>query len=456
MRRISPLFVFAALGSAASCALGQTISVSCPKFFDDRHQAIACTEALFSQDNYHFTLASLPPSNGFGPGLVLVKNISGVTQHNREYLFDMSLTGAITTNGSWFTGGEIDWVPALPYKADTSVPDGLTLGPLHTTSRMRIQVAPWHRSVKTLYYYGEGSASPNTQYVFTQDDTAFDLAAQFPLTRWLTATGESEVRSTTLPRDSSANAVAINLPVSATPGIQDQPLYLHNALGAQTAWTPRAGGVFHELPDQNDPHFQPLLLFSFNNAATFHWEHPADGSPYAYRWFEFGGDEHMDLHQVIRNHFSVPRHPVLDYICEGNKARGECDFGQFDLRLRLVLTQTSTGNQVPFYLEPTLGGTDIDSRVTLRGWDNYRFRGPDLDLLQFEYGMPVYDPLGVFVLYDAGTVGSTASDLTLSRLRQDAGVGLFVRLRGQMIAQTYLAWGAGHGANWGYNFAKVF
>ncbi len=450
------LFALAALGAAASCALSQTISVSCPKFFDDRHQAIACTEAIFSQDNYHFTLASLPPSNGFGPGIVLVKNISGVTRQNHEYLFDMSLTGAVTTNGSWFTGGEIDWVPALPYQPSTTVPGGLTLGPLHTTSRMRIQIAPWHRSVDTLYDYGEGSASPNTQYVFAQDDTAFDLAAQFPLTSWLTPTGAFEVRSTSLPHDSSAAAVAANLPVTAAPGIDDQPTYLHTALGAQTSWTARAGGIFHSLPDQNDPHFQPLLLFSFTNAATYHWEHPTDSSPYAYSWFEFGGDEHMDLHQIIRNHFSAPQHPVFDYLCEGNKARGECDFGQFDLRLRLVLTQTGGSNQVPFYLQPTLGGTDIDSRVTLRGWDNYRFRGPDLDLVQFEYGMPVYDPLGAFVFYDGGSVGSAPSALAFSHFRQDAGLGAFARIRGQMILQTYLAWGAGHGANWGYNFAKVF
>lgn len=456
MRRLAPLLVLTIFGALASCALSQTIRVSCPKFFDDRHQAIACTEAIFSQNKYHFTLASLPPSNGFGPGLVLVKNISGVEPGNREYLFDMSVTGAITTNGSWFTGGEIDWVPALPYKADTRVPDGLTLGRLHTISRMRIQIAPWHRSVKTLYYYGEGSASPNTQYVFAQDDTAFDLAAQFPLTRWLTATGASEVHSATLPRDTSANAVAVNLPASVTPGIQDQPVYFHNAVGAQTLWTPRAGGVFHELPDQNDPHFQPLLLFSFRNAATLHWEHPTDGSPYAYRWFEFAGDEQMDLHEIIRNHFSAPQHPVLNYICEGNKKRGECDFGQFDIRLRLVLTQAGSGNQVPFYLQPTLGGRDIDSRVTLRGWNDYRFRGPDLDLVQFEYGMPVYDPLGVFVLYDAGTVGNSAANLAFSHFREDAGFGAFARLRGQMVVQTYYAWGAGHGGNWNYNFAKVF
>ena len=456
MSRFQSLLSATILTAVPCCTVAQTIRVSCPKFFDDRYQAIACTEALFSQSDYHFTLASLPPSNGFGPGLVLVKDISGVTQHNREYWLDMSVTGAITTNGSWFTGGELDWLPPLAYQPDSSTAGGLRLGALRTTSRMRVEIAPWHRSVDTLYDYGEGPASPNTQYVFAQDDTALDSTVQFPLTRWLTSTGQVEIRSTTLPADTSTAAAAAHLPPAVIPGLQHQPLYVNTALGAQTSSSARAGGVFHELPDQNEPHFQSLLLFSFSNEATFHWDEPTDGSAYAYQWFEFGGDEHMDLHEIIRNHFSAAQHPVANYMCEGNKRRGECDFGQFDIKLRLVLTHTGTGDQVPFYLQPTLGGTDVDSRVSLRGWDNYRFRGTDLDLVQFEYGIPVYDPVGAYVFYDAGTVGNTVSDLTFPHFRQDAGTGLFVRLAGRMIAQTYFAWGAGHGANWGYNFAKVF
>ena len=34
-------------------------------------------EFVHFSSNYHFTLASLPPSNGFGPGLVLIKKIRG-------------------------------------------------------------------------------------------------------------------------------------------------------------------------------------------------------------------------------------------------------------------------------------------------------------------------------------------------------------------------------------------
>jgi hypothetical protein len=435
----------------------QTIGVSCPKFFDDRHQAVACTEALFSQDHYHFALASLPPSNGFGPGLVLIDKLHGTEgTPAREYALDLSVTGAVTTNSSWFAGGGLQWVPPLPYKKDDSAENGLRLGKLKSTARARLLASAAHRAVRTLYFYGNGSGSPNTRHVFAQDDTSLDVLSKMPLTRWLSVTGESEVRSTTLPATSDPTAVTLTVPATSTPGIIAQPLFLHNAVGASTNFSLRASRPFRELPEQDNPHYQHLLLFTLENDFAFHWQQPADGSPFAYRQFVYDGDQAVVFHRVLRNFFPADRHPVIRYMCQGNKRTDECDFGQFDVRTRLVLTQTSGVNQVPFYLQPTLGGTDIDSRVTLRGYDNYRFRAPDLALVQFEYGIPVYDPIGMFVFYDAGTVGNSVSDLSVTRFRQDAGPGLSVRLRGHVVAQTFYAFGAGHGGRWNYNFSKFF
>lgn len=438
-------------------AHGQTISVSCPKFFSDRHQAIACTEALFSQDNYHFTLAALPPSNGFGPGLVLTKKIHDtVDSPVDKYALDLSITSAVTTNSSWLSQGDMKWLPPLPYKPEPSVNGGLKLGKLKTTERAGLHVSAMHRSVKTLYFFGNGSRSPDIQHVFAQDDTSVAALFRMPLTRWLAVTGESEARATTLPSVSNPSAVSSTLPVTATPGITAQPFFLHNAVGASTNFSLRASTPFKELPKQEDPHYQSLLLFTLRNDFGFHWQQPSDGSPFAFRQFIYDGDQTMTIHRILRNFFDAKSHPVVRYLCQGNKKRDECDFGQFDVKTRLVLNQTSALNQVPFYLQPTLGGTDIDSRVTLRGYDNYRFRAPDLALVQIEYGIPVYDPVGVFVFYDAGTVGNSVAELSVAQFRQDAGPGISVRLRGHVIAQTFYAFGAGHGGRWNYNFSKFF
>ncbi len=444
----------AVLVFAVPSARAQTIGVSCPEFFQDRHQAVACAEALFSQSWYHFTLASLPPSNGFGPGLVLTKSVKGVAGGS-DYETDLSLGGGVTTNGSWVVGGDLLWLPPLPYKNDSSVASGFKLGKLKTLSRANLEISAQRRDVNTLYFYGFGPASPNTRYTFAENDTTADVVAKMPLTRWLIAKGGFGARSTTLPLSSAANSVDSNF-TPATAGIQVQPTYVNGSAGAETLFTPRFGRPLQRLDPQDDPHFQSLLLFTLQNNFAYHWQKPTDGSPYAYRQFVYEGDETIAIHQILRNFFPANRHPVVRYVCESNKQTDECAFGQIDVKTHLVLTQTSGANQIPFYLQPTLGGTDVDSQVSLRGWDNYRFRARDLALVQFEYGIPVYDPVGLLLFYDAGTVGNTAADLTVSRFRQDAGIGATVRLRGHVLAQTYFAWGAGHGAQWNYNFAKSF
>ena len=79
------------------------------------------------------------------------------------------------------------------------------------------------------------------------------------------------------------------------------------------------------------------------------------------------------------------------------------------------------------------------------GGDTYWHRRADGD-----------DPLGMLVFYDAGTVGPTFSSLSFAHLRQDGGLGVTLSLQGHVAAQGYLAWGAGHGPAFGYNFTKFF
>jgi hypothetical protein len=84
----------------------------------------------------------------------------------------------------------------------------------------------------------------------------------------------------------------------------------------------------------------------------------------------------------------------------------------FDIKSHLVLSNTSGSNQIPFYLQPTLGGNDIDANVTLRGWDDYRFRDRDAALIQAEADYIVWDPFGVYAFYDGGTVAPNHGGLS--------------------------------------------
>ena len=89
------------------------------------------------------------------------------------------------------------------------------------------------------------------------------------------------------------------------------------------------------------------------------------------------------------------------------------------LRGRAVLTQTAAGQDVPFYLLPTLGGTN-----TLRGFLDYRFRDRDLLLFNAEYRWPFFRALDGALFYDTGTVAPSAQALSMRRAHSDYGAGV--------------------------------
>jgi outer membrane protein assembly factor BamA len=89
------------------------------------------------------------------------------------------------------------------------------------------------------------------------------------------------------------------------------------------------------------------------------------------------------------------------------------------VRGRVALSQTGAGNEVPFYLMPTLGG-----RHTLRGYNNYRFRDRNAAFVSAEYRWPVFRMMDAALFADAGTVAPTAGGLLRQRLEHDYGFGL--------------------------------
>jgi hypothetical protein len=89
------------------------------------------------------------------------------------------------------------------------------------------------------------------------------------------------------------------------------------------------------------------------------------------------------------------------------------------LALRAWVTSASpdSGNEVPFYLQPTLGGAR-----TLRGYRTFRFRDRSALLLQAEYRWRINDFVSGALFYDTGAVARTLADL--GRLERNYGIGL--------------------------------
>ncbi len=106
------------------------------------------------------------------------------------------------------------------------------------------------------------------------------------------------------------------------------------------------------------------------------------------------------------------------------------------LRGRLALSQTGGGNEVPFYLMPTLGG-----RSTLRGYSDFRFRDRHAAFISVESRWPVFPMVDAAVFADAGRVAPAVADSWGGRPEHDYGVGLRFHTASRSFARFDVAKG---------------
>ncbi len=94
------------------------------------------------------------------------------------------------------------------------------------------------------------------------------------------------------------------------------------------------------------------------------------------------------------------------------------------LRFRSNLTWPDRGNAVPFYLQPTLGGSE-----DLRGFAQYRFYDNNDFFMNAEYRWTVAPALDMALFFDAGKVFPKPGDISFSGLRKDGGFGFRFKSR---------------------------
>ena len=123
----------------------------------------------------------------------------------------------------------------------------------------------------------------------------------------------------------------------------------------------------------------------------------------------------------------------------------------------LSISDTDAGHDMPFYLQPTLGGKwnllgvheeligSDGTQATLRGFRNFRFRDRQLLLLQGEYRIPLWGPLDATVFAEAGKVTSRREDLDLRGLKRSLGFSLSVMRGPATAARVDVGFGGGEG-----------
>jgi hypothetical protein len=279
-------------------------------------------------------------------------------------------------------------------------------------------------------FYGLGPTSSLAgKSSYRQRELAVGGSAYVPVMTWMAVGGGLRYIDTAIKGTASSTVTTIQDVYSdaQAPGLHSQPGFLdteaflrfHTPAATTHTWQNHDLRLrYDHFSDRHDG-TQTFDRFSAEGTARYELRVNSD-NPFDRSWFQ-------------------------DLLCEQIAGR-ECRIGYFSLHGVVTAVHSAQGI-VPFYFQDTLGGADFQGMDTLRGFKDYRFRAPNRVLIQAELEKPIWGPLGLYGFYDLGKVALHSSELSLTGLRHDLGVGLLLRGGGKVVLRAYVAFGSGEGAH---------
>jgi len=406
---------------------------------------IGIGQALVTDQPLHLAIGSLAPQNNFALGLAFVEHKDFVSQ--RRLTFDTDAVAA--KNGSWRAGSYL-----TTYKLPQSrAVIGVVMGtPTAGQKRPSVGVAPVFNlyaeatSLNTLYFYGLGpNTLPAGKSAFGLTETIAGASALLPLNRdGISFTAEFNGRVPQLRPDTKDGVPTVGtLYTEATaPGLTRQAAFLQPGVGIQIQ------------PSLFDNRLRLHYLANFQDFSSL------GGTAYSFRrWtadigHEFALDRHVTLTAADPHNgpdACTPDGSHCPHISTTINNEGSISF-----RLLLTGSATSAGNAVPFYLDPTTGGSNIDANPILASYPDYRFHAPNLVLLRgtVEHALPKL-PLGIYFSADAAKSPLTRSDIDFTNLRTSYSVGLTVHAGGLPVVYLFYAWGGNEGTHTTFSISNT-
>ncbi len=355
-----------------------------PNFID---RFFSCGAGFFTARPIHPTVQSIVPGGGYGVGPTL----SELFNHGK-WQQEFDATGVASTRAFWL--GEAKFTASHDkFGQNNSARD-----------RFAYDIYAHARGLPLMPFYGIGPDTAKSTLVdFTERDVAAGADVFNPFSDWFGAGGRIESMWTDIGGVTDPTQISITSRFNETtaPGLTSQPNLMHYEFYAEPRW------------------LHGLLPLDYKIGYSFYQDH--DSGHYSFQRFRVNG-----IHTF---------HPT----------GRDSDF--LTIHTLLSLSYTNGSSVVPFYLQETLGGTDIDGNPTLRGFADYRFRAPDLDMIQVEYDQRVWGPIGLLGFYDVGQVALRVSDLSLAHMRQSFGFGLAVWAGNRAVFKVYLGLGSGEGTH---------
>ncbi len=423
---------------------GERISDACGTF--SFKSVPGCGYTLFTDHPLHIAAGSMPPQNGFGLGAAFVwsKNT-----RNWRMSWDADATGA--SSAAWHAGGYMKLVhtphPAKsPIKVTTP---GETSKEEEKSAGSQSFVHPYtvfnlyaqSTSLNKLYFFGLGNDTALTgKSVFGMSQTIVGASAIKPVFEWsairklnLALLGEVNGRFVNIrgERGQSVPSIETLYTDATAPGLTNQPGFVQ--LGEGLRIKPVIGDRF-ELNYLGE--FQQFFAPSSSHNSFLRWTVDLNHTYYWYGYTRTApkGTETLGPDSCAPSGETCPKIPHTRNLN-----------GSIGVRLLLSESINSATSAVPFYFQQTLGGQDINSALSLGSSQDYRFRAPNILLLQETVEHSIWGPFGLKLMADQGRVALTRTDLGFSHLKHSFAGGLTLRAGAFPMVSLMFAWGGPEG-----------
>ena len=413
---------------------------------------IDCGQTLVMGQPIHIAVGSLAPQNGFGAGLAFVEH----KNFANEVRMSFNIDAIATPNGSWRAGG---------YVKAYRQPGGFTYraAPLFNFYSQSI-------SIQRVDFYGLGpNTSPlaHTTYGFNENITGVNVILPGPAAiekAGLSFVGELNGRFPSVRPgiESSIPSIGVFFSDTTAPGLARQTSYLQTSEGIrflpqipkdpvrlnyliqfQQYIAPGNSAFSFRRLNADFAHQIPLYNFFPSKLRSAYYKARPSSTQY------YGPDD-CTASSGSRN-INRPRAQVAD--ARQNSAL-PCPIisttdkleGSINLRVFISESFANQGSLVPFYISPTLGGSDINGTAMLASYPDYRFRGPNLILFRgsIEHSIGKL-PIGVIFSADEGKIAMRRDDVDFSHLRHTFSAGLTVHAGGLPLISLIFAWGGQEG-----------
>jgi hypothetical protein len=420
---------------------------NCKRF--DLHSIAACAQALFTAQPVHIAVGSLAPQNGFAAGLAFVEHkncpdASSRTAHPfcpSEWRFTWNVDAVATPNGSWRAGAYMKAfrLSGGPIRVIEGSQKGKRTAPLFRSAPL-FNLYAQAISLNKIYYYGLGpDTTPLARTTFGETQTIAGASAIVPTGVASTSLyGEINGRLPSIRGNHSESSPSIEVRYNnvTAPGLTSQPAFLQFGEGLR---------------------IQPALFgqhLRLHYGLNFQQFVGVSDSQYSFRrWTaDLGHDFPIDrkVQRPAANDRNGPDSctPDPSIPCPSPTLipRTFDHEGAVSLRFLMTGSLANAHRSVPFYFDPTVGGSDLNSQPILPSYPDYRFRGPNLMLVRgtIEHAVPRL-PMGVLFSVDAAKVGLRRDDINFSNLRRSYTAGFTVHAGGMPVVYLLFAWGGDEG-----------